>query len=78
LQLLFKSQFYAFDSFLKSSLIVFWGNCQAGEVRVKITHTALCHTDFYTLSGKVSSFLLIFFNMNLFTASMLFTNNAFD
>jgi hypothetical protein len=26
---------------------------QAGEVRIKITHTALCHTDFYTLSGKV-------------------------
>ncbi|CAK9871805.1 unnamed protein product [Sphagnum jensenii] len=25
---------------------------QAGEVRIKITHTALCHTDFYTLSGK--------------------------
>ncbi|KAG0592020.1 hypothetical protein KC19_1G218500 [Ceratodon purpureus] len=25
---------------------------QAGEVRVKIIHTALCHTDFYTLSGK--------------------------
>jgi len=25
---------------------------QAGEVRVKITHTALCHTDAYTLSGQ--------------------------
>ncbi|KAJ7555896.1 hypothetical protein O6H91_05G059900 [Diphasiastrum complanatum] len=25
---------------------------QANEVRIKITHTALCHTDFYTLSGK--------------------------
>jgi S-(hydroxymethyl)glutathione dehydrogenase/alcohol dehydrogenase len=25
---------------------------QAGEVRVKIMNTALCHTDFYTLSGK--------------------------
>lgn len=24
---------------------------QAGEVRVKITHTALCHTDQFTLSG---------------------------
>lgn len=28
---------------------------QAGEVRIKITHTALCHTDFYTLSGKVGT-----------------------
>ncbi len=27
---------------------------QAGEVRIKITHTALCHTDSYTLDGKVS------------------------
>ena len=26
---------------------------QAGEVRIKITHTALCHTDSYTLSGQV-------------------------
>lgn len=26
---------------------------QAGEVRVKITHTALCHTDAYTLDGLV-------------------------
>ncbi len=25
---------------------------QAGEVRVKITHTALCHTDAFTLSGE--------------------------
>lgn len=25
---------------------------QAGEVRVKITHTALCHTDMYTFSGQ--------------------------
>lgn len=25
---------------------------QAGEVRIKITHTALCHTDSYTLDGK--------------------------
>ncbi|CAM6107469.1 unnamed protein product [Calypogeia fissa] len=25
---------------------------QAGEVRVKITHTALCHTDAYTLDGN--------------------------
>ncbi|KAI5053997.1 hypothetical protein GOP47_0031108, partial [Adiantum capillus-veneris] len=24
----------------------------SGEVRVKIVNTALCHTDFYTLSGK--------------------------
>lgn len=24
---------------------------QRGEVRVKITHTALCHTDQFTLSG---------------------------
>ena len=23
-----------------------------GEVRVKITHTALCHTDAFTLSGE--------------------------
>lgn len=27
---------------------------QAGEVRIKITHTALCHTDAYTLDGHVS------------------------
>jgi len=27
------------------------GPPQAGEVRVKIVHTALCHTDAYTLSG---------------------------
>lgn len=26
---------------------------QAGEVRIKITHTALCHTDAYTLDGHV-------------------------
>lgn len=26
---------------------------QAGEVRVKILFAALCHTDAYTLSGKV-------------------------
>lgn len=25
---------------------------QAGEVRIKITHTALCHTDKFTLSGE--------------------------
>ncbi|CAE8720773.1 unnamed protein product [Polarella glacialis] len=25
---------------------------QAGEVRIKITHTALCHTDAFTLSGE--------------------------
>lgn len=25
---------------------------KAGEVRVKITHTALCHTDAFTLSGE--------------------------
>lgn len=25
---------------------------QPGEVRVKITHTALCHTDQFTLSGE--------------------------
>ena len=25
---------------------------QKGEVRIKITHTALCHTDSYTLSGQ--------------------------
>ena len=25
---------------------------QKGEVRVKITHAALCHTDAYTLSGQ--------------------------
>ncbi|MCO5564667.1 hypothetical protein L7F22_018334 [Adiantum nelumboides] len=25
---------------------------QQGEVRIKITHTALCHTDSYTLDGK--------------------------
>lgn len=24
----------------------------AGEVRIKITHTALCHTDAYTLGGQ--------------------------
>jgi Zn-dependent alcohol dehydrogenase len=28
---------------------------QAGEVRVKILFTALCHTDHYTWSGKVLS-----------------------
>ena len=28
---------------------------QAGEVRIKILSTALCHTDYYTWSGKVSS-----------------------
>jgi hypothetical protein len=33
---------------------------QAGEVRVKILFTALCHTDAYTWSGKVD---LFFFNM---------------
>lgn len=27
---------------------------QAGEVRIKILSTALCHTDYYTWSGKVS------------------------
>lgn len=26
---------------------------QAGEVRIKILYTALCHTDAYTWSGKV-------------------------
>lgn len=26
---------------------------QAGEVRVKVLYTALCHTDAYTWSGKV-------------------------
>jgi len=31
---------------------------QAGEVRVKILFTALCHTDHYTWSGKVLSFFL--------------------
>ncbi|KAJ8431701.1 hypothetical protein Cgig2_022323 [Carnegiea gigantea] len=31
---------------------------QAGEVRIKILYTALCHTDAYTWSGKVSTFLL--------------------
>ena len=25
--------------------------CQAGEVRIKVLATALCHTDLYTLSG---------------------------
>src|SRR4051812_18799249 len=24
---------------------------QSGEVRVKVLHTALCHTDYFTLSG---------------------------
>ena len=24
---------------------------KAGEVRIKMTHTALCHTDFYTQVG---------------------------
>lgn len=28
---------------------------QAGEVRVKILYTALCHTDAYTWGGKVKS-----------------------
>lgn len=28
---------------------------QAGEVRIKILYTALCHTDAYTWSGKVCS-----------------------
>lgn len=32
---------------------------QAGEVRVKILYTALCHTDAYTWSGKVSPFLFV-------------------
>lgn len=32
---------------------------QAGEVRIKILFTALCHTDAYTWSGKVSPFLLL-------------------
>lgn len=27
---------------------------QAGEVRIKILFTALCHTDAYTWSGKVT------------------------
>ena len=31
---------------------------QAGEVRIKILYTALCHTDAYTWSGKVSTSLL--------------------
>jgi hypothetical protein len=31
---------------------------QAGEVRVKILFTALCHTDAYTWSGKVDTFFL--------------------
>lgn len=30
---------------------------QAGEVRIKILFTALCHTDAYTWSGKVSFFI---------------------
>ena len=25
---------------------------QSHEVRIKITHTAVCHTDYYTLSGQ--------------------------
>lgn len=28
---------------------------QAGEVRIKILYTALCHTDAYTWSGKVKT-----------------------
>lgn len=31
---------------------------QAGEVRIKILFTALCHTDAYTWSGKVLAFSL--------------------
>jgi hypothetical protein len=31
---------------------------QAHEVRVKITHTALCHTDSYTLDGHVCQLFL--------------------
>ena len=41
---------------------------QAGEVRIKILFTALCHTDAYTWSGKVhdcvlylTSYLVLFF-----------------
>jgi len=29
---------------------------QAGEVRVQILYTALCHTDAYTWGGKVATF----------------------
>ena len=32
---------------------------QAGEVRIKILFTALCHTDAYTWSGKVRLNLLL-------------------
>ena len=31
---------------------------QAGEVRIKILFTALCHTDAYTWSGKVDILIL--------------------
>ena len=37
---------------------------QAGEVRIKILFTALCHTDAYTWSGKVDFFL--FFCCSIF------------
>lgn len=33
---------------------------QAGEVRIKITHTALCHTDAYTLDGHVSALMFFY------------------
>ena len=34
---------------------------QAGEVRVKILYTALCHTDAYTWGGKVTYTILFTF-----------------
>ena len=35
---------------------------QAGEVRIKILFTALCHTDAYTWSGKVYTYICVDFD----------------
>lgn len=42
---------------------------QAGEVRVKVLYTALCHTDAYTWSGKVISYSIC-----MYTFFLLFRN----
>lgn len=50
---------------------------QAGEVRVKILFTALCHTDHYTWSGKVSLSLSHRLLLAVFLRNLDFSNSPF-
>jgi hypothetical protein len=43
---------------------------QAGEVRIKVLSTALCHTDYYTWSGKVSPPPLFLYPRSLFSRAV--------